>query len=33
MGAWIEIEQPTWYANNPGVAPHMGAWIEIALGL
>ena len=29
MGAWIEIYQMYWLMVTIGVAPDMGAWIEI----
>ena len=31
MGAWIEIEEITRRQSLPGVAPLVGAWIEIAV--
>ena len=31
MGAWIEIFGVTKVDEEAGVAPHMGAWIEITL--
>ena len=31
MGAWIEIEEGASRSVTGGVAPYMGAWIEISI--